>query len=402
MWQRELVEKPSGMVFPMCVIPIVAHFSLLNRHRYEAKVIEMDDFEVHLLPQQVLMVFVCSTTGQGEEPENMKKFWRFLLRKDLPRHSLSTVNFGVVGLGDSSYQKFNFVAKKLHRRVLQLGGNPILDPALGDDQHDLGLDAAINPWLAAFWKKTSEMFPLPEGVTPLSPDYLPAAKYLLKPASEPQSRVIPDTSQSRSYSSKNPYMAAVAKNVRATTLDHFQDVRLISIDLDESGLTYLPGDVAMVSPQNSEENVNEFFEALPQLNRLQPLSLLSNKLETKLPPDWIFSSTCFTMEECARRYWDFQSVPRRSFFELLARFSRDETEREKLVEFTSAEEQQELFNYCNRPRRTILEVLQDFHKSAAMVPAEYLFDLIPAIKPRAFSIASSVKVNPSYASLFII
>jgi sulfite reductase alpha subunit-like flavoprotein len=67
-------------------------------------------------------------------------------------------------------------------------------------------------------------------------------------------------------------------------------------------------------------------------------------------------------------------------------------EREKLLEFVSAEGQQELFNYCNRPRRTMLEVLHDFYKSAAQVPVEYLFDLIPAIKPRAFSIASSAKV----------
>lgn len=37
-----------------------------------------------------------------------------------------------------SLLRFNFVAKKLHKRVLQLGGNPLLPVALGDDQHDLG------------------------------------------------------------------------------------------------------------------------------------------------------------------------------------------------------------------------------------------------------------------------
>ena len=34
----------------------------------------------------------------------------------------------------------------------------------------------------------------------------------------------------------------------------------------------------------------------------------------------------------------------------------DELEREKLLEFSSSEGQEELFTYCNRPRRTIMEV----------------------------------------------
>ena len=34
--------------------------------------------------------------------------------------------------------RYNFVAKKLHRRLLQLGGTPLLPLALADDQHDLG------------------------------------------------------------------------------------------------------------------------------------------------------------------------------------------------------------------------------------------------------------------------
>ena len=45
-----------------------------------------------------------------------------------------------------------------------------------------------------------------------------------------------------------------------------------------------------------------------------------------------------------------------------------------------------------------MEVLYDFSKFAAQVPIEYLFDLIPVIQPRAFSIASSFKVTCSESS----
>lgn len=92
----------------------------------------------------------------------MKKFWKFLLRKNLPSDSLSNLNFGVIGLGDSSYQKFNFVAKKLHKRLLQLGASAIQSAGLCDDQHDLGIGGVLSPWIEEFWKKN----PLPLGLKP--------------------------------------------------------------------------------------------------------------------------------------------------------------------------------------------------------------------------------------------
>lgn len=55
-------------------------------------------------------------------------------------------------------------------------------------------------------------------------------------------------------------------------------------------------------------------------------------------------------------FLDIAAVPRRSFFELLATFATNELEREKLSEFSSAQGQDELHAYCNRPRRTALEV----------------------------------------------
>ena len=47
------------------------------------------------------------THTQGDPPDNMKHFWRFLLRKGLSPTSLSSVQFSVFGLGDSNYPKYN-------------------------------------------------------------------------------------------------------------------------------------------------------------------------------------------------------------------------------------------------------------------------------------------------------
>jgi sulfite reductase alpha subunit-like flavoprotein len=53
----------------------------------------------------------------------MAKFWDFLLIEDLPKNSLSGLDFTLFGFGDSSYIKYNAMARKLCQRVVQLGAN---------------------------------------------------------------------------------------------------------------------------------------------------------------------------------------------------------------------------------------------------------------------------------------
>ena len=48
-----------------------------------------------------------------------------------------------------------------------------------------------------------------------------------------------------------------------------------------------------------------------------------------------------------------------------------------------------------RPCRNILEVFYDFRFTTPNIPLEYLFDLFPVIKPRAFSIASAHAADPN-------
>ena len=112
------------------------------------------------------------------------------------------------------------------------------------------------------------------------------------------------------------------------------------------------------------------------------------------------------------RFLDFKAVPRRSFFQYLRYFITDELEMEKLDEFLSREGavgkysnvslyradpvfvQDELYEYCYRVKRTILEVLSEFRH--VQVPKDYVFDMFPPLRPREFSIASSLKVRGSH------
>jgi sulfite reductase alpha subunit-like flavoprotein len=131
-----------------------------SRMQWHGPVRAMDEIVPTDLLQQKVCIFVCSTTGQGDEPDNMKSFWRFLLLRSLPPTSLMDLHYAVLGLGDSSYAKFNFVAKRLHKRLAQLGGQQICSVGLADDQHDLGPDAVVEPWTKDLWEKLDQLSPL--------------------------------------------------------------------------------------------------------------------------------------------------------------------------------------------------------------------------------------------------
>ncbi|EDO30877.1 predicted protein [Nematostella vectensis] len=359
-----------------------------RRRHISARVLALDDYNVADLIKEDLVVFVCATTGQGDEPDNMKKFWRFIMRRNLPAHSLQQLSFSVLGLGDSSYPKFNFIAKKLNKRLLQLGASVLQPVGLADDQHDLGPDAVVDPWLKELWEKVFAVYPIPPGLEIISADERPPARYKIiytdSPAEESSLEFgLPASQQA-------PFFATLISNDRVTASNHWQDVRLVKLDISGSGISYSPGDVVMVQPSNLSDTAEEFMSFL----HLDPdKNFTLQQTNPDIPVPRRLPRPC-SIRFLVEHYLDIQGVPRRYFFELLSHFTPSELEKEKLQDFASAEGQEDLYSYCYRQKRSTLEVLQDFPQASANLPFEYLLDLIPAIQPRAFSIASAQKAHP--------
>ncbi|XP_054582746.1 NADPH-dependent diflavin oxidoreductase 1 isoform X2 [Eptesicus fuscus] len=332
----------------------------------------------------------------------MKSFWRFLFRKNLPSTSLCQVDFAVVGLGDSSYAKFNFVAKKLHRRLLQLGGAALLPVCLGDDQHELGPDGAIDPWLHSLWEKVLGLHPVPAGLGVIPPGVPLPSKFTLRflqeaPGPCPSEQHAAQADPPSPPSELRPFLARMVTNQRVTGPAHFQDVRLIEFDIADSGISFVAGDVVLIQPENTARHVQLFCQVLG-LDPDQHFTLQPREPNVACPER--LPQPC-SVRHLVSRHLDIARVPRRSFFELLACLSPDALEREKLLEFSSAAGQEALHEYCNRPRRTTLEVLCDFPHTAAAIPPDYLLDLIPPIRPRAFSIASSLLAHPTRLQVLV-
>ncbi|KAJ3329479.1 NADPH-dependent diflavin oxidoreductase 1 [Blyttiomyces sp. JEL0837] len=311
---------------------------------------------------------------QGDEPANMKRFWKFLLRKALPADSLSGMNYAVFGLGDSSYAKFNFPAKKLFKRLAALGGKAILPRGDGDDQHYLGLDGTLDPWIRDLWVALDAMYPMP-------PEF-----------------VSDSVTTSQRFSSESSIgEAVVVKNERITAPSHFQDVRHFEFQIGDAGKSYEPGDVMIIYPQNLPSDVASVIEHFSWEDVAdRPFTLKPTRSDVSMPKSW---NATMTLRSALEYHLDIFGRPKRYFFELLSFFATDPLHKDKLLEFASAAGQDDLYNYCHKPRRTYFEVLQDF--VSVKLPLEYIFDLIPPMRPRSYSISSSPRMFPGFIHITV-
>ncbi|CAI6087728.1 unnamed protein product [Clonostachys chloroleuca] len=120
-------------------------------------VLAMEDYPLEDLPSEENIVFITSTAGQGEFPQNGLPFWDAI--KDSTDLDLATVNYSIFGLGDSHYWPrkedkifYNKPAKDLDRLLTNLGGKHLADVGLGDDQDPDGYQTGYADWEPKIWQ----------------------------------------------------------------------------------------------------------------------------------------------------------------------------------------------------------------------------------------------------------
>ena len=371
----------------------------------------LDAYDLGALAGERVVLFVVATTGDGDPPDNMRQFWRFLLRKDLPADVLRDVAFAVFGLGDSSYAKYNVVARKLRNRLLMLGARELAPLGLGDDQSALGCEADLDRWRdSELWPQLLAHFPPPPGwvlvdapqaLVPRnsSVGYMEAgaadavaapsavaasiASAALSPAPSAEAEAAFDSvlralRPAGCYETP-PVWCEVVSNQRITSSEWEQDVR--HVELRGAVPPYEAGDVAVLYPRNVAPE--ERWERLRELCGAPSLASVC-----QLGGFAHLPARC-SVRELFERYLDLLGTPRRSFFEQLSFWASDEGEREKLLELGGATQGSDFYHqYCKKERKTYLEVLLDDFGSCRP-PLHVLAELVPRLEPRLYSIASA-------------
>ncbi|KAI1450344.1 riboflavin synthase domain-like protein [Annulohypoxylon stygium] len=485
-----------------------------ERLHFRTFVCEMNDVELNTLLQYPLVIFVISTTGQGEIPRNALKFWKSLLRKRLPPNCLQRVNFTTFGLGDSSYTKYNWAVRKLHKRLEQLGATEFFARGEADERHQDGIDGTFLSWSLSLRSHLLKEYPLPEGVSPIPPEVQLPPKFTLElvsnmdtsdesmpdrdtreateveslsttdvalatttlssgdPQTIPQEKAFdttaalfshPDMPNSdalehalraeRMAINSNSYTARISENTaklipggidtldkpnvlrdhpsrysledltakevlppadllpiprawpallvennRVTPTSHWQDVRHLIFEIpaqpdtsrkrDFSLFSYVPGDAVVIYPKNFPVDVQALIDLmgwqdvadLPFEHRATQEDLLYSRPRNCHPlPN-------STLRQLLLHNYDITAIPKRIFFEEIAFYTDDPTHSERLREFANPSLSDEFYDYTSRPRRSILEVLQDF--PTVKIPYEHVPSIFPVMRGREYSVAS--------------
>ncbi|KAF4464031.1 sulfite reductase (ferredoxin) [Fusarium albosuccineum] len=163
---------------------------LANRGRargLKTAVMAMEDYPLEDLPSEENIVFVTSTAGQGEFPQNGLPFWDAI--KDNTDLDLATVNYSVFGLGDSHYWPrkedriyYNKPAKDLDRVLTNLGAKHLVPIGLGDDQDPDGFQTGYQEWEPTIWTAlgVDKVDGLPEEPPPITNEDIKLASNYLR------------------------------------------------------------------------------------------------------------------------------------------------------------------------------------------------------------------------------
>eukprot|EP00835_Amoeboradix_gromovi_P001431 NODE_65_length_23997_cov_0.327601.p3 type:complete len:504 gc:universal NODE_65_length_23997_cov_0.327601:10848-9337(-) len=313
--------------------------------------------EIKMANEQLIIsdcAFIVSTYGQGEMPSSMKKLWARIMRRNADRIQ---ANISIYGVGDSFYQQFNYAAKKLNRRLQQLGANVVL--VLGDSQQ--GYASSLRMFCDHLLSKFD-----------VHNDLGDMYKYNLD---------ISDSQDSISY--PNYIQLRVQVNNLLTPKDHFQKTHHIEFTTE---LLNLPGDVLNIMPISLTNEVEKVLQLTTW--RRDELYKISNGYDTC--PGYLLKS--FSIEYILQYIVDIHTQPGPSFFytlyrtSLLLKIDRKTEIADRLLALSEFDNMYTL--YVTNPKRTAVEVLQDFPSIVKHLDPRHIFDLFPLQAPRQFSIAS--------------
>ncbi|MCY9821055.1 assimilatory sulfite reductase (NADPH) flavoprotein subunit [Aeromonas media] len=201
-------------------------------HGLPVTLTSMADYKPKQLKKESHLLVVVSTYGEGEPPESAVDLFEQLKKGKIGK--LEGLKFAVLGLGDSSYEFFCQTGKDFDDFLSKAGAERIHELASLDVDYQEAASAwgeqAVNAVAAT----------------------LSAGAATASVASSVQQAV--GHSQ---YHKENPFPARLSVNQKITGRDSTKDIRHIEINLEESGITYQPGDALGIWFDNDADLVGE-------------------------------------------------------------------------------------------------------------------------------------------------
>ncbi|VVD73875.1 assimilatory sulfite reductase (NADPH) flavoprotein subunit [Pandoraea commovens] len=331
---------------------------------FKVDLFAMGDYKASRVKHDKLLLVAVSTQGEGEPPDDARDFYDFLHSDKAPR--LDGTRFAVLGLGDSSYEKFCQAGKDFDTRLAALGAERLVSRVDSDVDYDTPAERWIDDAIEA-------LKPLKQSATSQASTTGTAANLmdsftLAALAGGVGGRGTTATAESR-YSRKTPFDAPVLENITLSGRGSSKEVHHLELSLEGSGLTYAPGDALGVIVKNDALLVDELIDTLA----LDPQATTTTHDST------------LSLRDAFLGAYDITTLSR-AFLEKYAVLA-ESTELRTLL---SAGNEAELRDYLYG--RDVLDVVRQF--PARKLKAAEFVGTLRTLQPRLYSIASSMAANP--------
>lgn len=321
--------------------------SRLSQMGFAVTVYDMAEYPVGTIGNEKQVLIITSTYGDGEPPDNGKTFWRWL--QDENSLDLSTVEFSVLALGDTNYEKFCQFGKEVDREFERRGAKRMF-PCV---QCDVDYEENYQKWL--------------EGVTGVLRSADAASKTAV--VTDRQSETQSSPTDTPVYSRKKPFVSALVDIRRLTAEVSEKDIRHLAFSLEGSGLFYKVGDSLGIVPQNCGDLADEIL-SLKGLNPNQEVTVGEESLSLR-------NALVYKFDIC-------KLTP--PFLKWISTL----THRDSLSYLLHPENKNELENYLWG--RRIVDALYEY--SDARFSADELLANLKPLQPRLYSISSSPLAHP--------
>lgn len=202
----------------------------------EVECLDMNDFPVRRLKKEQHLAIISSTHGEGDPPDNALGLHEYLHGRKAPK--LPQLQYAVLSLGDSSYEHFCQTGIDFDERLAGLGGQRLIDRV----DCDVDFDEPADQWITALLNKlSSEQTASEPGPSPTT---------ATTSAAQPQSQ----------YDRKHPFSAPLLDRVKLNGRGSDKSVYHIELSLEDSGLSYTPGDSLGIYVQNDPKLVEKLLQ----------------------------------------------------------------------------------------------------------------------------------------------
>ncbi|KAF2494114.1 riboflavin synthase domain-like protein [Lophium mytilinum] len=372
---------------------------------------DLADYDFKHMPDvksQALLIFVVSTYGEGDPPDNGVAFLESLCELRKRRRRLNNVRYTMFGLGNSNYTHYNKFAFDIDRLLVELGATKIGPLGLGDDREG-GTEESFVSWKSDMGHQVAETLHL----RPVQKGYSPRIR--ICPLKDSSDGTMPGVSSNVYQGEPVPVSATsnLSSNItlpitgarQLTSVKDGGDAQIsrhcVHLEFSLDGcptVTYETGDYLRIWPINPDSEVQALLHVLGVWDARKDVVAIvpidgTSRSSIRIP-------TPATLEALFRYCLDICGPVSRAFLGGLSEFTTDTNVQDRLEALTG--DRNVFYEKVTSKRWTLAAVLKlvtaqsesGRGQSSLDIPLSYVLENLKKLQPRSYSISSSPLLDP--------